>query len=233
MGRVILQRLGGALVQVIAITLFAWLLFFVIARFTGASPALRIAGKAASPAQIAAVARAYGLNRPYWEQYLVFMDHLVHGNFGFSYVQMRPVAQILWPATRATTSLVVGAAVIWLLIAAPVGSYGGLRPRSVGDIVGRAVAILGMSIPVFWLAPMISYFLGYQPTQGDLLGLPILPVGTSIFPINGYVDFSQNPAEWAYHLLLPWVTLAIGFAAIYIRFIRTLTAEQLSEDYAR
>ena len=99
--------------------------------------------------------------------------------------------------------------------------------------MGRAIAILGMSIPVFWLAPMISYFLGYQPTQGELAGLHILPVGTSIFPIDGYVEFGTNPVQWAYHLLLPWLTLAIGFAAVYIRFIRTLTAEQLSEDYTR
>jgi len=148
-------------------------------------------------------------------------------------VQQRPVSEILWPATLATASLVFGAAVLWLLIAAPIGGYGGLRPRSIGDVTGRAVAILGMSIPVFWLAPMISYFLGYQPTQGELAGLHILPVGTSIFPIDGYVEFTTNPVQWAYHLLLPWLTLAIGFAAVYIRFIRTLTAEQLSEDYTR
>jgi peptide/nickel transport system permease protein len=86
---------------------------------------------------------------------------------------------------------------------------------------------------VFWLAPMISYFLGYQPTQGKLAGLSVLPVGTTLFPIVGYTDLGTNPLEWAYHLVLPWITLAIGFAAVYIRFIRTLTAEQLGEDYAR
>ena len=94
-------------------------------------------------------------------------------------------------------------------------------------MAGRAIAILGMSIPVFWLAPMISYFLGYEPTQGKILGLPILPPRTTLFPIVGYVDFGQSPVQWAYHLILPWITLAIGFAAVYIRFIRTLTAEQL------
>jgi peptide/nickel transport system permease protein len=233
MRRVLLRRLLGAVVQIIIVTLFAWLLFYVIAKFTGASPAQRIAGKTASRAQIELVTRLLGLNKPYWEQYLIFMNHLIHGNFGFSYVQERPVSAIIWPATRATASLVLGAAVVWLLIAAPVGGYGGFRPRSVGDITGRAVAILGMSIPVFWLAPMIAYFLGYQPTQGELFGLPLLPVGTTIFPIQGYTDFGQNPLQWAYHLLLPWLTLAIGFAAVYIRFIRTLTAEQLGEDYAR
>jgi peptide/nickel transport system permease protein len=233
MSRIVLQRLLGAVIQVLIVTLLAWLLFYVIARFTGASPAQRIAGKNATPAQIAIVAKTLGLSKPYWQQYLIFLNSLLHGNFGFSYVQMRPVSAILWPATRATASLVLGAAVIWLLVAAPVGGYGGLRPRSFGDIAGRAVAILGMSIPVFWLAPLISYYFGYLPTQGELFGLHVVPVGTSIFPIDGYVDFGQNPVDWAYHLILPWITLAIGFAAIYIRFIRTLTAEQLGEDYAR
>jgi peptide/nickel transport system permease protein len=233
MRRIFVSRLIGAVVQIVIVTLLAWLLFYVIAKFTGASPAQRIAGKNATPAQIALVARQLGLNKPYWQQYVIFMNHLIHGNFGFSYVQMRPVSQILWPATRATASLVLGAAVIWLLIAAPVGGYGGLRPRSFGDVAGRAVAILGMSIPVFWLSPIMAYFFGYQPTQGEILGLHVVPVGTTIFPIEGYTDFGQNPLEWAYHLFLPWLTLAIGFAAVYIRFIRTMTAEQLGEDYAR
>jgi peptide/nickel transport system permease protein len=229
----ILRRLMGAVIQLFVVTIAAWFLFYVIARFTGASPAQRIAGKTASAAQIALVAKLLGLNKPYWQQYLIFLGHLVHGNFGYSYFQDRAVSSILWPATRATASLVLGAAVIWLAIAAPIGAYGGLRPRSIGDVVGRGLAIFGMSIPVFWLAPMISYFFAFQPTQGRILGLPILPHGTTLFPITGYVDFGQNPIEWAYHLILPWITLAIGFAAVYIRYIRTLTAEQLSEDYTR
>jgi peptide/nickel transport system permease protein len=233
MRRIVINRLFGAVVQVLIVTLFAWLLFYVIAKFTGASPAQRIAGKEATPQQIALVAKELGLNKPYWQQYLIFLDHLIHGNFGFSYVQMRPVSQIMWPATRATASLVLGAAVIWLAVAVVIGGYGGLRPRSAGDITGRVLAILGMSVPVFWVAPLVSYFFGYQPTQGKVLGLHLVPVGTSIFPIEGYVDFGQSPVQWAYHLILPWITLAIGFAAVYIRFIRTLTAEQLGEDYAR
>jgi peptide/nickel transport system permease protein len=229
----ILRRLLGAVVQLFVVTIAAWLLFYVIARFTGASPALRIAGKTASAAQVALVAKILGLNKPYWQQYLIFLGHLLHGNFGYSYFQDRPVSSILWPATRATASLVLGAAAIWLAIAAPIGSYGGLRPRSIGDVAGRGLAIIGMSIPVFWLAPMMSYFFAFEPTQGRILGLPILPRGTTLFPITGYTDFGQSPIQWAYHLILPWVTLAVGFAAVYIRYIRTLTAEQLGEDYTR
>lgn len=233
MRRMIFRRLLGAVVQLFVVTVFAWLLFYVIARFTGASPAQRIAGKTASPAQIAVVAKILGLNKPYWEQYFIFLGRLLHGNFGYSYFQNRNVSSILWPATRATASLVFGAAAIWIAIAAPIGAYGGLRPRSAGDIIGRGLAIVGMSIPVFWLAPMMSYFFAFQPTQGRILGLAILPRGTRLFPITGYVDFGSNPIEWAYHLILPWLTLATAFAAVYIRYIRTLTAEQLSEDYTR
>lgn len=232
MRRRILNRLGGAVIQVLIVTLFAWLLFYVIARFTGASPAQRIAGKTATTAQIAQVAKLLGLDKPYWQQYFIFLGHLARGNFGFSYVQMRPVSDILWPALRVTASLVFGAALLWLIVAAPIGALGAMRPRSFGDVAGRALSVLGMSIPVFWLAPMVSYFLAFQPTQGRLLGIP-LPGRVTIFPIDGYVDFGTSPGQWAYHLVLPWVTLAVGFAAVYIRYIRTMTSEQLSEDYTR
>jgi peptide/nickel transport system permease protein len=227
------RRLLGAVIQLFFVTIAAWLLFYVIARFTGASPAQRIAGKTASAAQVALVAKLLGLDKPYWQQYLIFLGHLIHGNFGYSYFQDRPVSSILWPATRATASLVFGAALIWLSVAAPIGAYGGLRQRSIGDVVGRGLAIVGMSIPVFWLAPMMAYFFAFEPTQGRILGLSILPTGTTLFPITGYVDLGTSPIEWAYHLILPWITLAVGFAAVYIRYIRTLTAEQLGEDYTR
>ena len=77
MRRVVGQRLLGAVAQVLMVTLLAWLLFYVIARFTGASPAERIAGKNATPQQIALVAKTLGLNKPYWQQYLIFLNHLV------------------------------------------------------------------------------------------------------------------------------------------------------------
>lgn len=233
MKRIVFNRILGSVVQVLAVTILAWLLFFVIARFTGASPARRIAGKLATPAQVADVARIYGLNLPYWEQYLVFLNHLIHGNFGYSYVQQRPVSDIIWPALRATASLVLGASVIWLSVSALIGTYCGRRLHSLGDVAGRTLSIIGMSIPVFWLAPMVAYLFGFEPTQGKLFGFSIIPRGTTLFPIGGYVDFGTNPAEWAYHLILPWFTLAAGFTAVYIRYFRTLTAEQLTEDYVR
>lgn len=233
MRRIILNRILGAVVQILVVTLLAWLLFFVIARFTGATPARRIAGRLATPAQVAQVARIYGLNLPYWDQYFRFLDHLLHGNFGFSYVQQRPVSTIIWPALRATTSLVLGAAVIWLAVSALVGTYCGRKLNSLWDVGWRGLAVLGMSIPVFWLAPMAAYLFGFEPTQGKFFGFSILPRGTRIFPISGYINFGTSPVQWAYHLVLPWVVLATAYAAVYIRYFRTLTAEQLNEDYVR
>ena len=229
----LVRRLLAGFVQIVIVTLLAWVLFFVIARFTGATPALRAAGRNPTPERIAQAERMLGTNRPYWRQYLSFLGGVAHGDFGYSFNQRRPVSDIIWPAATATASVVLGAAVVWMAIAIPIGAYGAMRPRSVGDVAGRVFAIVGMSVPIFWVAPALSYLVAYQPTQGQLLGLHILPVGTRIFPIDGYVRLVENPAQWAHHLILPWLAYSTTFAAIYARYIRTLSIEQLSEDYVR
>ena len=233
MKRFVLRRLGGGVVQVVIITFLAWMLFYVIARFTGATPALRAAGRNPSPERLAEVSHKLGTDRSYGVQYLKFLKGIFVGDFGYSFNQRRPVSDILFPAARATASVVVGGAIVWLLIAVPVGAYGALRPRSVGDVMGRTFAIFGMSVPIFWVAPMLSFLLAYQPTQGVLLGLHILPKGTRIFPIDGYVRLGDSPGQWAHHLLLPWLAYATTFAAVYARYVRTLVIEQLGEDYVR
>jgi peptide/nickel transport system permease protein len=233
MRRFVLRRLGGGVVQVVIITFLAWMLFYVIARFTGATPALRAAGRNPSPQRLAEVSHKLGTDRSYGVQYLKFLKGIFVGDFGYSFNQRRPVSDILFPAARATASVVLGGAIVWLLIAVPIGAYGALRPRSVGDVMGRTFAIFGMSVPIFWVAPMLSFLLAYQPTQGVLLGLHIVPKGTRIFPIDGYVRLGESPGQWAHHLLLPWLAYATTFAAVYARYIRTLIIEQLGEDYVR
>ena len=233
MTRFVVRRLAGGVIQVVIITFLAWMLFFVIARFTGATPALRAAGRNPSAARLAEVSHKLGTDRPYVVQYVRFLKGIFTGDFGYSFIQRRRVSDILFPAARATASVVFGAAIVWLLIALPIGAYGALRPRSAGDVMGRTFAILGMSIPIFWVAPMLSFLLAYQPTQGVFMGLHILPKGTRLFPIDGYVRLGDNPVQWAHHLVLPWLAYATTFAAVYARYVRTLTIEQLSEDYVR
>lgn len=224
------RRLGAALLQLLLITFITYLLFFVIASLTGASPAQRVAGRSATPERVAEVARLLGTDRPWYEQYASFLGRLVQGDFGQSYLQRRPVADIIFPAALVTASLVFGAAVWWVLLAIPVGVIGAIWPRSLADRTLTVMVQLAIAAPVFWVAPMISFLLAYQPTQGTLLGLP-LGGPVSWLPIQGYVDFMDDPLEWARHLILPWLALALGFAALYARFIRAFYAEQLAEDY--
>jgi peptide/nickel transport system permease protein len=226
------QKLGAGLVQLLAITFLTWGLFYFVASHTGANPAERIAGKAASQAQIKRVAHELGTDRPLYEQYGLFVWKLAHGDFGYSYQQRRPVADIVFPAAKTTASLVLGAVVVWLILAVPVGVVGALKPRSLLDRTLMVLILIGLSTPVFWVAPMLSYFLGFQPTQGRIFGIG-LPHPTTLFPIDGYVDLRKDPVGWAYHLVLPWLAFALGFAAIYARMVRGLVMDHLQEDYVR
>lgn len=227
-----LKRVAAGLVQLLAITFLAWALFYLVAGLTGANPAQRIAGRAASPAEIKSVAHQLGTDRPLWQQYGRFLWKLGHGDFGYSYQQRRPVSDIIFPAAKTTASLVGGAAVVWLILATVVGVAGGLRPRSLLDRGLMVLVLLGLATPVFWVAPMLSYFLGYQPTQGKVFSIP-LPHPTTLFPIDGYVNLVDDPIGWAYHLTLPWLAFALSFAAVYARMIRALVIEQIGEDYVR
>ena len=230
--RYALHRLAVAALQVVIITFVAYALFFLIADLTGANPAQRVAGKGASPARVREVAHVMGTDRPYYEQYARFLWRLAHGNLGYSFQRRQPVAQIVLPAAGVTASLVIGAAVIWLFIGIGVGLVGALKPRSAADRMLTVAVQTAIAAPVFWIAPMIAYLLAYQPTQGQLLGIP-LGRRVNWLPIQGYVGPLANPVEWAHHLILPWIALAIGFAALYARFVRAFVIEQLAEDYVK
>jgi peptide/nickel transport system permease protein len=226
------KRFTAALVQLVIVSFVAYAIFFLIADLTGASPAQRVAGKGASPARVHEIAHVMGLDRPWYAQYAHFLWRLAHGDLGYSFVRRQPVSEIVFPAAGVTASLVIGAAVLWVLIALVVGVIGAYRPRSIADRVLTVGVQTSIAAPVFWVAPMLAFLFAYQPTQGKLLGISL---GRRLdwLPIEGYVGPLQSPLEWAHHLILPWIALAIGFAALYARFIRAFVLEQLSEEYVR
>lgn len=226
----VIRRLGVALFQLLFIAFVAYFLFFVIAEATGADPAQRIAGKAATPERVAEIARALGTDRPWYEQYARFIGNLTQGDLGYSYMKRRSVAEIVLPATKVTLSLLAGAAILWTIIAIPVGVVGALWPRSASDRVLAVLIQAAISAPVFWVAPMLSYWLAYQPSQGKLFGIP-LGFSVQVLPIQGYVELGDAPLSWLWHLLLPWLAMALGYAALYARFVRALVSEQMGEDY--
>ena len=126
-----------------------------------------------------------------------------------------------------TLSLVIGGTILFLLIAFPIGILTALRPRSLMDKGMMALILVGVSAHPVWIGLMLSYFFG---------------VRLDAFPVADYCRFNFDestpercggPTDWAYHLVLPWITFALLFAALYARMIRANMLEQMDEDYVR
>jgi peptide/nickel transport system permease protein len=209
---------GGALF--LAITLVVYVLFFVIP----VDPTRRGRGQTAQETYIR---EAYSVEGPIWREYPSFVWGVVrHGDLGTSYGNRREVTDVIANAAPVTISLVAGAAVMWLLIAIPVGTLSALRPRSLLDRAAMLFVLVGISLHPLWLGLVFSYFAGYR---------------WGVAPIGGYCNLLDNDVSqrcagllpWAHHLLLPWFTLALLFAALYTRMVRAGVLDALNEDYVR
>ena len=234
--RYIIRRLLWAVVLFIAVTLVTFVIFYLIP----VDLARLAAGKAATPADVKRVAHQLYLDQPIWKQYLHFLDQLVlHGNLGYSYANRQSVNDVIRSAAPITASLVIGAAILWMLIAIPIGVLSALRPRSALDRFSMVFVLAGISVHPVWLALIGSYFLGYIPTTGHFLFFNF-PAFT-LLPIQGYCSFTGaapgetcgGPVDWFYHLLLPWSVFAFLYAAFYVRLVRSQVMEVQNEDYVR
>ena len=221
--RYIIRRLLWAVVLFISVTLATYLIFYIIP----VDPARLAAGKAASPHDVQVVPHRLYLDKPIWQQYLHFLDQLVlHLNLGYSYANRQDVGTTVMNAAPITASLVLGAVVIWMAIAVPVGVYSALRPRSAGDRVAMTGVLTGISVHPVWLGLIASYILGFK---------------LNLFPIQGYCAFTGaapgetcgGPVDWFYHLIVPWTVFAVLYAAFYVRMIRSTVLDTLNEDYVR
>ena len=219
----ILRRLLWAIFLFVAVTVVTYVIFFV----TPADPARLAAGQGATPAEVERVADRLHLNDPLWKQYGIFVKQLVvHQSLGESFVNRRDVTEVVLQAAPVTASLVFGGAVLWLTFALIIGVISAVRPRSIIDRAGMVFVLIGISAHPVWIGLILSYFIGYR------LGLT---------PITGYCDFISpsiaatcgGPVQWAYHLILPWMTFALLFAALYVRLIRANVLETMNEDYVR
>ena len=221
MGRYILRRLMWTVVVVIIVTLITFVIFYVL---PSGDPALRFAGKEPTAQVLAQVRTDLGLNHSVAVQYLLYLKRLVLGDrygwpgLGFSYSSGAAIAPQLWQRAQITIQLVLGAAVLWMLIGIPVGVYSALRPRSRFDRASLFVGLVFISTPVFWLGLLMLWL--FSSTLGWLQG-------------TGYVAFTTDPVQWAAHMLMPWITLSLAFAAIYARIVRSNMLDTLGEDYIR
>jgi peptide/nickel transport system permease protein len=218
--RFIVKRLFATVLVLFAISVLVFLIFF---ETPGVDPAARIAGRGASPAVLAQVRQAFGLNRPMPIRYLLLMKQLFITRDLTSYVNIgEKVVPTILQAAPVTLSLVVGAAVLWLIFGIGSGVIAASRRGSLIDPVVMSVGMIALSVPAYWLGEMVNLV-----TQSKL--------HTSVFrwvPPLGYVGLS-NPLQWALHLLFPWLTLAALYAGIYARVLRAELVSALDEDYVR
>jgi peptide/nickel transport system permease protein len=215
----ILKRLVYLVIVVLIITLVTYVVFFA---GNAQGLATRFAGHAASPLAIHAAFIRLGLEHGFWTQYWDYLDGLLHGSFGLDFQTQAPVTSEISRALPVTASLVIGAAILWLLIGVPIGIISAVHPRTVRDRLGTLFALTFLSLPTFVLGVLALLVLYFYLSKA----------GIHWFPPAGYVGLS-DPAQWAVHLILPWFTLALVQAAVYTRLIRSSLLETLGEDYIR
>ena len=191
----LVRRVLWAIVLFLAVTVVTYVIFFV----TPSDPARLAAGNGATPADVERVAKRLHLDEPVYQQYALFLKQLtLEHSLGQSFVNREDVNDVVLRAAPVTASLVFGGAIVWLLIALPIGILSALRPRSLLDRAGMVFVLIGLSAHPVWIGLIFAYVFGYK------LGLT---------PIAGYCDFFSpsasadcgGPVQWAYHMILPWV----------------------------
>jgi len=203
--RFLTRRILFGLLVLWIIATAVFFLFYVAAP---GDPARLFAGRQATEETVAAVRRQLGLDRPLYEQYWDYLTGLFHWppDLGTSFINQEPVLNTIIHRLPVSISIALGAAVLWLLIGIPIGILAATKPRSVADRSATVIALAGLSMPTFVLGMLLFNFFFYQLTKA----------GYPIFPANEYVPLLENPLEWARHLFLAWLTLALVFAATYI-----------------
>jgi peptide/nickel transport system permease protein len=217
----VLRRIASMVFVLVSISVLVFLIFFAT---PGADPASRIAGRNASQQTLAQVRQSFGLDRPLPVQYGLMMKHLFVDRDLTSFVNRG--AKVIPQVTAAmpvTFSLVIGAAVIWVVISLVMGVAAARWRGTWIDPVIMIVGVIGVSLPVYWLGEVVNLI-----TQKKL--------HNSVFawvPPLGYAPLSDGVGQWALHLLFPWLTLSLLYAGIYARVLRGEMITALNEDYVR
>jgi peptide/nickel transport system permease protein len=233
----IVRRLFGAALMLLVVSMVTFAVFFLVPRLAGQTTdqlATQYVGRNPSPTQVHAMEVKLGLDQPIYVQYGRFLKGIVAGAdyndgpdvthcpapcFGYSFKNQQPVWPQMLSALPVTGSLALGAAVLWLVTGVGIGVLSALKRGSIFDRAAMSVALAGVSLPIFFTA---------------LLSLAIFRDSVPLFPDAGnFIPFSESPARWAEALVLPWVTLAFLYAALYARLTRAGMLETMSEDFIR
>ena len=220
MAQYIVRRILWGIVLLILVSALTFLIFNIL---PSGDPAVLRAGRNGSPSTIRYIRHELGLDKPIYTQFWVYMRNIfLHFNFGYSFYSGASVLSLIGSRISATLSLTVGAAVLWLILGIPVGIISAIKRRSLIDRSSMGVALLGVSLPDFWLGLVVLFL--FSTDIGKL----------HVFPGAGsYVGLTANPGKWFTSLILPWFVLASTSAAVYSRVLRGSLIEAMGEDYIR
>ncbi len=211
--RFIVRRALSAIALLFAVSVVVFGIFEIIPSY---NPARAIAGRNANATTVAEVSRKFGFDKPFYVQYANTMKLIFTGQV-IDYQDDLNVVDQFRQKFPVTLSLVIPAAILWLVAAIALGSYSALRAGRMADRAVMVTAILGVSIPVFLLAALLLYLFAYK---------------VQIFPNTGYSGIS-NPSQWAYHLILPWLSIATLSIGFYSRVLRSNLLDMVNQDFVR
>jgi peptide/nickel transport system permease protein len=215
MAAFVIRRTLGAVIVLAVVSFLTFCIFIVI---PGGDPAERMAGKNATDENIANIRETWGFDQPFYVQYAKMMQKVFTGDL-ISYTTQQDVIAEIKRGLPATLSLAIGAAIIWLFFGVLVGVISAVTAGRWSDRGITILALIGISMPVFWLGILARYYLG--------------PENAGIFPDGQYVPLTENPVDWFYHMILPWFVLAVLFIGFYGRVLRSNILDSINEDYVR
>jgi len=213
MARFAVRRTLSAIALLFATSVVVFGIFEVIPSY---NPARAIAGRNANQTTVNEVSHKFGFDKPVYDQYANTMKLVFTGKV-IDYQDDLNVVSQFWQKFPVTLSLCIPAGILWLVTAI---LFGSLSARRAGRLVDRTVmvaAIIGVSVPVFLLAALLLYLFAYK---------------LSVFPNTGYANLS-NPAQWAFHLVLPWLSIAALSAGLYARILRSNILDAVNQDFVR
>jgi peptide/nickel transport system permease protein len=214
MARFVARRLAGMALVLFVVSLIVFAIFNLI---PNSDPAQRLAGKNATPVLVQSITEEWGFDEPLPVQYTTMMKKILSGDL-ISYSEHLNVDDKIVEGIPATFSLCIGAAVIWMFFGVLFGYLSAVKAGGWLDRVLTVGSVAGISIPVFLIATLFLYLLTFK---------------LELFPSSGYVPLTENPVQWAYHLILPWFTLAILNIGFYSRVLRSNMLDVMREDYVR
>ncbi len=226
------RRFIGAIPVIVGISFLVFLLMHI----APGDPVSLLLGDDATSAEIERARREWGLDKPILVQYGEFLLRATRGDFGNSLKFGEPVTKLVFERLPATMELALASLLVAILISIPIGVYSAIKQDSLFDHAGMALALVGVSLPNFWLGIMLIYFLGGQlnllPVAGRIdYGIQIQPI-THLYLVDSLIT-GNFTAFWSAlkHLLMPAVTLGTSLAALVTRITRSSVLEVMRQDY--